>query len=123
MAVYNLRRISMQSTPRLLPLMVLAAVVVLSVGLSPASGQTSANDTSRYKVLGWDNKHIAIVNSKGEVEWEYAVEASSMHDIQLLPNGNILFHNGATVREVNRDKQVVWEYVSKPKEGYTGRVT
>lgn len=96
-----------------------AAVLVLGHSLSLAQ----SSDTSNYKVLGWDKNHIAIVDMKGAVEWEFPNQAGSMHDVQLLPNGNILFHNGATVREVNRAKEVVWEYSSKPKDGYAGRVT
>jgi hypothetical protein len=99
------------------------AFLVVAALVPPSLAQSKTSDTSKYRVLGWDKNHIAIVNGKGEVEWEYPVQASSMHDIQLLPNGNILFHNGATVREVTRDKQVVWEYASKPKDGYSGRVT
>lgn len=96
-----------------------AAVLVLGHSLSLAQ----SSDTSNYKVLGWDKNHIAIVDMKGAVEWEFPNQAGSMHDVQLLPNGNILFHNGATVHEVNRAKEVVWEYSSKPKDGYAGRVT
>src|SRR5579871_4181562 len=97
--------------------------VALLAGQNLAIGQTGRVDPSHYSVLGWDNKHIALVNAKGDVEWEYPVPANSMHDIQLLPNGNILFHNGTTVSEITRDKKVVWEYTSKPKDGYSGRVT
>jgi hypothetical protein len=96
-----------------------AAAAVMFATQTAGQAQSGGN----YRVLGWDNKHIAIVNNKGDVEWEYPVETGSMHDIQLLPNKNILFHSGTTVREVTPDKQVVWEYTSKPKEGYTGRVT
>jgi len=100
-------------TQRALPGALLSLVLVHGLAIA----QTG------YKVLGWDKNHIAIVDPDGKVEWEFPVQANSMHDIQLLPDGNILFHNGVTVQEVNRDKQIVWEYVSKPKEGYTGRVT
>src|SRR4051812_21454729 len=93
---------------------VLCALLAVGAGSSLGSAQ------SNYKVLGWDKNHIALVNASGAVEWEYPNEANSMHDIQSLPNGNVLFHNGTTVREVNRDKKVVWEYISKPKEGYSG---
>src|SRR5206468_1854804 len=99
---------------RLINAFVLSAV--LANGLAVAQ--------SNYRVLGWDKNHIALVNTaSGAVEWEYHNEASSMHDIAALPNGNVIYHNGTTVREVSRDKKVVWEYVSKPKEGYSGRVT
>ncbi|MFN0123416.1 MAG: PQQ-binding-like beta-propeller repeat protein, partial [Blastocatellia bacterium] len=39
------------------------------------------------------------------------------------PNGNVLYQTGyTTVVEVDRNKQTVWQYAAKPKEGYTGRV-
>ncbi len=84
-------------------------------------GQSLPND---YKVLGADNKFIRIVNAKGTVEWEMPnPTAREVHDIQYLPNGNILFQTGyTTVVEVNKDKQIVWQWESKPKPGYSGRV-
>lgn len=97
--------------------------VILATGLTLGWAQTNNVNTASYRVLGWDKNHLAIVNAKGEVEWEYPNEANSMHDIQLLANGDILFHNGVAVREVTPEKKIVWEYVSKPKEGYSGRVT
>ncbi len=92
---------------------------LLSLAAMIAAGQSS--DTSHYRVLGFDKNHIAIVNNKGQVEWEYPNQANSMHDIQLLPNGNILFHNGPVVKDVTPAKEIVWQYESKAKEGYTGR--
>lgn len=113
----------MQRRLRILQQMGSIGGIILATGFSLGWAQTNHSNTSNYRVLGWDKNHIAIVNAKGEVEWEYPNEAGSMHDIQLLPNGNILFHNGVAVREVTPEKKIVWEYVSKPKEGYTGRVT
>src|SRR5262245_43878594 len=76
-----------------------------------------------YGVLGADNKHVAIVNAKGEVEWEAPNDAREIHDIQMLPNGAVLFQTSyTTVVEMSRDKQIVWQYEAKPKEGYTGRI-
>src|SRR5215467_10798347 len=93
--------------------------------LSAQTKSQKAVDNPRdYRVLGADNKHVAIVNAKGEIEWEAPNnDAREIHDIQMLPNGNVLFQTSyTTVVEVNRDKQVVWQYEAKPKEGYTGRV-
>lgn len=77
-----------------------------------------------YRVLGADNKHVAIINAKGEVEWEVPnPDAREIHDIQMLENGNVIFQTSyTTVVEVNRAGKVVWKHESKPKEGYTGRV-
>ncbi len=43
--------------------------------------------------------------------------------MSLLANGNILLATGpARIAEVNRDKKIVWQYESKPKKGYKGRI-
>jgi hypothetical protein len=97
-------------------------VVLATAALVQA--QSDAYDTSHYRVLGADKNRIAIVNSKGQVEWEIPNEARANHDIQLLPNGNILFHTGwTTIKEITPAKQVVWQYELKAKPGYTGRFT
>src|SRR5437016_2306019 len=77
-----------------------------------------------HRVLAAENaRHIAIINEKGEVEWEVPNKAPEVHDIQMLANGNVLFQTSyTTVVEMNHDKQVVWQHESKPKPGYTGRV-
>jgi hypothetical protein len=83
---------------------------------------TCAADTPAYRVLGQDKGHVAIVNAKGEVEWETPC-AENSHDIALLPNGNLLLHTGpATVVEMTPEKKIVWKYEAKPKPGYAGRV-
>jgi hypothetical protein len=87
-------------------------------------GEKNIDNARDYRVLGADNKQVAIVNAKGEIEWSAPNnDAREIHDIQMLPDGNVLFQTSyTTVVELNRDKQVVWRYEAKPKEGYTGRV-
>ena len=88
-----------------------------------ATQQKPADKDKNYQVLGADLKRIAIVNARGEVEWEVPNEAREVHDIQMLPNGNVLFQTSyTTVVEMNRDKRIVWKHESKPKAGYTGAV-
>ena len=101
------------------------AVFACLLLLAIFSPNVSVADSSRdYKVLGADKKRVAIVNSKGEIEWEVPnPDAREIHDIQMLPNGNVLFQTGyTTVVEVSRDKQTVWKHESKPKAGYDGKV-
>jgi len=96
------------------------AFILLSLSFARVKPDSNAEG---YRVLGADNKRIAIVNARGEIEWEIPNPARETHDIQMLPDGNVLFQtNYTTVVEVNRDKKVVWQYEAKPKEGYTGRV-
>jgi len=75
-----------------------------------------------YRVLAADKGKVAIVNAQGKVEWEFANKAET-HDIQLLPNGNVLLPlPKSVIAEVNREGKVVWQYECKPKAGYTGRI-
>ena len=54
---------------------------------------------------------VFLVNADGKAEWEFA--APSCNDLWVLPNSNLLFNTGHGVREVTRDKQVVFDYQSK----------
>jgi hypothetical protein len=53
---------------------------------------------------------VFIVNPDGKVEWEYA--AGHCNDLWALPNGNLLFNTGHGVKEVTRQKTVVFSYES-----------
>ncbi len=54
---------------------------------------------------------VFIVSAEGKVEWEYATP--NCNDLWVLPNGNLLFNTGHGVKEVTRDKQVVFNYQSQ----------
>jgi hypothetical protein len=54
---------------------------------------------------------VFIVSAAGNVEWEYP--ATNCNDIWVLPNGNLLFNSGNGVKEVSREKKVVFNYESK----------
>ena len=58
---------------------------------------------------------VFIVNPDGKATWEYP--AKSCNDLWVLPNGNLLFNTGHGVKEVTRDKKVVWKY-SGGKAGF-----
>lgn len=58
---------------------------------------------------------VFVVSAAGRVEWEYP--APSCNDLWLLPNGHLLFSTGHGVKEVTRDKRVVFDYTS-PSEIY-----
>jgi hypothetical protein len=54
---------------------------------------------------------VFIVSAEGKTEWEYP--SGTCNDLWALPNGNLLFNTGHGVREVTRDKKVVFDYQSK----------
>jgi uncharacterized protein affecting Mg2+/Co2+ transport len=51
---------------------------------------------------------IHILDAKGNILWQHPTNRP--RDVWVLPNGNILFTHGRGVKEVTRDKRVVWEY-------------
>src|SRR5690242_1513746 len=94
----------------------------LLVAMVATVSLTADSAASRYRVLAQDNGHVAIVNGRGEVEWEVECKHNS-HDIAVLENGNLLLHVGpAKVVEMTPGKEVIWQYESQPKAPYTGRV-
>jgi hypothetical protein len=65
----------------------------------------------RFACTDYSQGKVFIVSSEGRVEWEYP--APSCNDLWVLPNGNLLFNTGRGVKEVTRDKKVVFNYQSK----------
>ena len=67
-------------------------------------------DGHRLLVADYSTKRIAIVDPAGKIEWEYKID--DLHDLQLLPNGNILFQTNMTrLLEVDpKTNKIIWEY-------------
>ena len=93
------------------------------VCLSLLTGSLFAEDKPvTHRLIAQDKGRVAIVSAEGKIEWEYPCPFVS-HDIQVLPNKNVLLHNGpATIIEVTPDKKIVWQYEGKPKPPYSGVV-
>jgi len=54
---------------------------------------------------------VCIISEKGKLLWQYPAE--NCNDLWVLPNGNLLFNTGKGVKEVTRNKQIVFNYESK----------
>jgi hypothetical protein len=54
---------------------------------------------------------VCIISDEGKLLWQYPAE--NCNDLWVLPNGNLLFNTGKGVKEVTREKKVVFEYESK----------
>lgn len=86
----------------------------LALAAEPAGHRVLAADRGTGK--------LAILDAAGHIEWEFA-NKHDVHDLHLLPNGNILTHTSNTnVVEISPDKKIVWKYEAKPKDGYKGRI-
>ncbi len=70
---------------------------------------------------------LAICDAKGDVLWSHKTAGraqghSGHHDVHLLANGNILFHDSWTkLTEMTLDKKVVWTYDSATMNGNKGK--
>jgi outer membrane protein assembly factor BamB len=96
--------------------MSVSSIFGLTLGLAlsafpqePAPIQTGKGH--RFVCTDYSGGKVFIVSAEGKVEWEYATP--SCNDLWVLPNGNLLFNTGRGVKEVTRDKKVVFDYQSK----------
>jgi outer membrane protein assembly factor BamB len=99
------------------------AVVVLTFSAALLAALARAADTGGVAAPIQDGKphpfacadysqgKVFLVSAEGKVEWEYP--APSCNDLWVLPSGNLLFVTGHGVKEVTREKKVVFNYESK----------
>lgn len=78
---------------------------------SYAQVETTKITTHPFACTDYTQGKVFIISELGKVEWEYPAERSN--DIWVLPNGNLLFNTGNGVKEVTREKKVVFSYESK----------
>lgn len=96
----------------------LFAFILLAHTTSPAMAE-------RLILLGasYGKNILAICDAQGDVLWSHQTRGPSEghaghHDVQLLPNGNILYHDSWTeLREITLGKTLVWSYDSAAMNG------
>lgn len=101
--------------------------VELYVGLAVTAHNSMESTTARFKTINiqklktksnpafvctdYTQGKVFVISAVGKKEWEYSAE--KCNDICVLPNGNFLFNTGHGVKEVNRQKEIVFAYESK----------
>jgi hypothetical protein len=65
----------------------------------------------RFACTDYTQGKVFIIGEDGKAEWEYP--APLCNDLWVLPSGTLLFNTGHGVKEVTRDKKVVFQYDSK----------
>ncbi len=76
----------------------------------------------KYRVLGGDRGKVSLVEPDGKVSLALATPAE-VHDLHLLPNGNLLMPMSASkIVERTPAGEVVWSYEAKPIAGRADRV-
>lgn len=98
-----------------------ASALIFAAATLIASTVTAADAARRFVAADSSKKRIAIINRKGQIEWEYRI--GPLHDLHVLPSGNVLFQTSMTrLIEVNpRNNQIEWEYDASHSNGNQGR--
>jgi hypothetical protein len=100
---------------------------ILALSLALVSQAVSADERLVLVGASYGKNVLAICDSEGEVLWKHDTAGpqgghTGHHDVHLLPNGNILFHDTWTkTQEITLDKNVVWEYESAKENGNQGK--
>jgi outer membrane protein assembly factor BamB len=76
---------------------------------------------AQHRLLTQGNGTLAIVGRDGKIEWQ--MPWGGIHDVHVLPNGNIMAQQGASkVVEIDRARhEVVWTYDSAASNGNAGK--
>jgi hypothetical protein len=79
--------------------------------IDPKPENIQTGQGHRFAATDYTAGKVFIVAPDGKVEWEYP--SGTCNDVWVLPNGNLLFNTGHGVKEVTREKNVVFSYDSK----------
>jgi outer membrane protein assembly factor BamB len=96
------------------------ALIILGTFASAAHSQSLLLVSASY-----GKNVIALCERDGTVIWKFKTQGGTRghaghHEVQMLDNGNILFHdNWSTVKEMKLDGTVVWSYKSKDVHAFT----
>ncbi|MEL6897207.1 MAG: PQQ-binding-like beta-propeller repeat protein [Planctomycetota bacterium] len=105
----------------------LAVIFLASCVLAATSFSADAGDRLVLVGASYGKNVLAICESDGTVIWRHDTAGpkkghAGHHDVHLLANGNILFHDSWTkTQEITLGKKVVWEYDSATMNGNKGK--
>lgn len=94
----------------------LPAILLLTAGAVAQSGPAKSALIQRgighpFACSDYSRGKVLLVSAEGKVDWEYP--APHCDDLWVLPNGNLLFVAGDSVKEVDRQRRVIFSYESK----------
>jgi outer membrane protein assembly factor BamB len=97
----------------------LLLLTVASLSLAPVQSHAAAK--RKFIAADSSKRRIAIVDESGKTVWEHRI--GSLHDFQVLKNGNILLQDSMThLVEIDpKTDKVVWQYDAKKSPGNNGK--
>ena len=99
---------------------VIAMMIATATGIA-VGGEKTKPVAHRLLVADYSTHRIAIIAADGKIEWEHKI--GDLHDLHLLPSGNVLFQTSWTnLVEVDpRTDKVVWQYDAGKSNGNAGK--
>jgi outer membrane protein assembly factor BamB len=99
----------------------MATLALLALATTWSRAGDPAKVKHRVLVADDSTKRIAIVDAAGNTEWEYKI--GPLHDLHMLPSGNVLFQLSWTrIVEMNpKTNKIVWEYDATTTPGNQGK--
>ena len=92
--------------------LLIACCLVSALACAVLAQEPASFVTGKWFACGdYSGKKIFLVGPDGKVAWEYA--SGTCNELWVLPNGNFLVNTGSGVKEITRDKQVVFDYSSQ----------
>jgi hypothetical protein len=89
------------------------SVAILAVCIVSPAAEVNGRMTGRTLAAG--TNRVVILNPDGVVAWEHP--AALVHDVWMLPNGNVLFADGQSVTEVTPGHEIVFRFQSTEQHG------
>lgn len=98
----------------------LATLTLLALTAAMPAGEPT-KVTHRILVADDSTHRIAVIDAAGKTEWEHKI--GPLHDLHLLPGGNVLFQLSWTriVEMEPKSGKIVWEYDSATMNGNQGK--
>jgi outer membrane protein assembly factor BamB len=95
--------------------------VLIATSLLASIAAAADSATRKFVAADSSKRRVAIVDETGATIWEHRI--GPLHDLQVLPNGNLLFQLSWTrIVEMNLDtKKIIWEYDSAKQNGNAGK--
>lgn len=93
------------------PIQCLGAAWLCAAAIALAAPGPEGSNSHPFVCTDYTQGKVCWVSAGGAIEWEYP--APSCNDVWILPGGNLLFNTGHGVKEVTREKTVVFEYESQ----------
>lgn len=94
------------------------AAVAHAAETTPAAAPVPAPITGKLegKLLAAGDGRVLLLNADGAIAWQQQA-GGLVHDVWMLPNGNVLYADGASVTEVTPEKKVVFQYKAADQHG------